>query len=363
MRVTNHYGRYGRSGVYSAKHNDRQFDISKTEHIDANKHNVYWNIFQSSCSFEDVERKFYEEHFSQHLKIRNLKYLATRNYCKQKSVDDYRTSKQTCPEEVILQVGNIDVKISDELAQELFKEQIRWLQATFKQCVILDYAIHYDETTTHCHIRQVWIGHDEYGNEVVSQKKALAEMNIGQDTAGTRYDNPKKVYTAMCREHFEALCESKGICVNKDRLQASKTGKDLLEYKFAKDKAKLAELEQKVQTANNEIALAEEKLAAARLNLEELRLQAETERKEFEADKEEAKQALLAEYDNLKNAAKFFDRRGLQIVGQEELEAIKLRAANAQLKKENEKFRKMLRLETRQQEQMRRQQAVNKFTR
>lgn len=34
MRMTVHNGRAGKNGVYSPKHNDRQFDISSAEHID-----------------------------------------------------------------------------------------------------------------------------------------------------------------------------------------------------------------------------------------------------------------------------------------------------------------------------------------
>lgn len=45
MRMTVHNGRAGKNGVYSPKHNDRQFDISSAEHIDPERMpgNVYWN--------------------------------------------------------------------------------------------------------------------------------------------------------------------------------------------------------------------------------------------------------------------------------------------------------------------------------
>ena len=34
MKATRHNGRSGKHGSYNPKHNDRQFDISHSEHID-----------------------------------------------------------------------------------------------------------------------------------------------------------------------------------------------------------------------------------------------------------------------------------------------------------------------------------------
>lgn len=56
MRMTVHNGRAGKNGVYSPKHNDRQFDISSAEHIDPERMpgNVYWNWTGKNISFEDA---------------------------------------------------------------------------------------------------------------------------------------------------------------------------------------------------------------------------------------------------------------------------------------------------------------------
>lgn len=45
MKVTKHNGRSGKHGAYNPKHNDRQFDVEKSEHIDAERmlDNVYWD--------------------------------------------------------------------------------------------------------------------------------------------------------------------------------------------------------------------------------------------------------------------------------------------------------------------------------
>ena len=43
MKLTRHNGRTGKNGVYNPKHNDRQFDIDNSDHIDLEraKGNVY----------------------------------------------------------------------------------------------------------------------------------------------------------------------------------------------------------------------------------------------------------------------------------------------------------------------------------
>ena len=45
MKVTKHNGRSGKHGAYNPKYNDRQFDVSKSDHIDAVRmlDNVYWD--------------------------------------------------------------------------------------------------------------------------------------------------------------------------------------------------------------------------------------------------------------------------------------------------------------------------------
>ena len=47
MKLTRHNGRTGKNGVYNPKHNDRQFDIDNSDHIDLEraKRNVYWDCY------------------------------------------------------------------------------------------------------------------------------------------------------------------------------------------------------------------------------------------------------------------------------------------------------------------------------
>ena len=48
MKASRHNGRSGKHGVYDVKHNDRDFDVENSEHIDPErtKENVYWDCYQ-----------------------------------------------------------------------------------------------------------------------------------------------------------------------------------------------------------------------------------------------------------------------------------------------------------------------------
>ena len=108
VRATTHRGRTGKHGAYNPKHNDRNFDVGKSHHIDAAKstENVYRHCYQKqqpNLTFEDAEKQFYEEHFSKFLKGKNDRYKKNRHRERMQSMNDYRTAPRTCPEEMIIQ--------------------------------------------------------------------------------------------------------------------------------------------------------------------------------------------------------------------------------------------------------------------
>lgn len=79
MKATRHNGRSGKHGSYNPKHNDRQFDISHSEHIDGELalQNVYWDCYggrrtsaetpENDESFEEVELRFYHDNYQDYL--------------------------------------------------------------------------------------------------------------------------------------------------------------------------------------------------------------------------------------------------------------------------------------------------------
>ena len=184
-RVAYNNGRANKHGeVYSPKHNDRDFDLDKAEHIDASrtKENVYFHRYQKehpNMKFEDAEKKFYKQYFQKALDVQNAKYIKTRHLDRCKTTEDLRKSPRTCPEETLYYVGNVKKTITAEQLLQIYKKQIQWEQKKYPQHKYIDIAVHVDEEgAPHIHSRSVWIAHDKNGNYIVSQEKSLAEMGI-----------------------------------------------------------------------------------------------------------------------------------------------------------------------------------------
>lgn len=83
MKASRHNGRSGKHGVYDVKHNDRDFDVEHSEHIDSErtKQNVYWDCYQGysfagssqerQFNFTEIERAYYYEHYSDFVDAQN----------------------------------------------------------------------------------------------------------------------------------------------------------------------------------------------------------------------------------------------------------------------------------------------------
>lgn len=291
VRVTQHNGRAGKHGVYLAKHNDRQFDLSNATHIDAEKSadNVYWSYYDG-MSFTDCERRYYEERFGPALNLQNEKYAKRRQYVYMRTMDEYIANEDTCPEETVIYIGNKDEHVGIDLLKKITTEQIEWERKTYPNVVILDVALHVDEEgAPHYHKRQVWEAADRNGNMVVSQTKALKAMGIGLNKKGTRYDNAKQVYTAQCREHFEMLCRQYGVEINTERLNKSKTGLAIDDYRAQQAQERLANAERRVEVACEQIQALEDDLERAR----DAKIQAEAKMAEAEKKLEKLQDHLL----------------------------------------------------------------------
>ena len=269
-RATLHNSRAGKNGAYDPRHNDRSF-LDENERP---KENMTWHWLRETnpkLTFEESEHIFYETHFRSGLEKINDKYVKTRQKKRIKSMDDYRKSVRTCPEETLNYLGNVEQdQIDPDLFAKIIIEQIEWEQKMFPQVEYLNAAIHLDEAgAIHAQSRKVWIAHDEDGNEIVNQGKALEEMGVEiftyqPDDEGyekkhgkPRYENRKVTYTHMCRNHFIELAQSYGIELVTDTKDASEVGLTLPEYikreEERKAKAKAKEIVDKAETEASKI--------------------------------------------------------------------------------------------------------------
>ncbi len=112
MKLTRHNGRSGKNGVYNPLHNDRNFDVSNSDHIDEerSKQNIYWDCFNGfrqlkpkedetlAETFADVEDLYYSARYRDHIEGQCARNEKNRHPERNRTTTDLRKNKKTCPE-------------------------------------------------------------------------------------------------------------------------------------------------------------------------------------------------------------------------------------------------------------------------
>ena len=271
MRATIHNGRTSHLGAFTPKHNDRNFNISHAEHIDPErvKDNRYWNwTGNPETTFEAAEIAFYEKHISAHLEAQNARYRAQRHAERVKTMDEYRKSPQTCPEEVILQIGKLGDTIPADMMARIIQEQINWEQKTFPGVKVLNVALHMDEQgAPHIHERRAWVYTDKAGDLAISQNKSLEQMGVelpNPDRPRGRFNNRKQTFSKRCREHLLQICREHGLEIEKIPQEKSKSGRTMEDYKANEAERKAADAERRREFSERAAESAEKQAESAK---------------------------------------------------------------------------------------------------
>lgn len=271
MRATIHNGRTSNLGAFTPKHNDRNFNINHAEHINPErvKLNRYWNwTGNPETTFEAAEIAFYEKHISAHLEAQNARYRAQRHAERAKTMDEYRKSPQTCPEEVILMIGKTGDTIPADMMARIIQEQINWEQKQFPGVRVLDVALHMDEQgAPHIHERRAWVYTDKDGNTAISQNKSLEQMGVelpNPDRPRGRFNNRKQTFSKRCREHLLQICREHGLEIEEIPQEKSKSGRTLEDYKAGEAERRAAEADRRRQFSERAAESAEKQAKSAR---------------------------------------------------------------------------------------------------
>ena len=198
----------GRRGL--AKHNDRTYEGADLEKA---KINIYDQIYPD-MTFEENERKAYEDLYSVHVWKQNEKHIASRHTERCTSIDKLYTSKMTQPDEMILELGNKNNHPEYENLKSIYDEYKAWHEEIFPGIVILDSALHLDEATPHIHIRQTYTYWDDHGICHPNQTRCLAAHGLtlpDPDKPRSQSNNLKMTYSAMCRNKIKEICLTHGI--------------------------------------------------------------------------------------------------------------------------------------------------------
>lgn len=270
MRATIHNGRTSHLGAFTPKHNDRNFDINHAEHIDPErvKNNRYWNWTGKEITFEAAEQAFYEKYIRKHLDAQNARYRAQRHAERAKTMDEYRRSPQTCPEEVILQIGKLGDTIPADMMARIIQEQINWEQKTFPGVKVLDVALHMDEQgAPHIHERRAWVYTDKAGNLAISQNKSLEQMGIelpNPNKPRSRFNNRKMSFSRMCREHLLQICREHGLEIEEIPQEKSRSGRTLEDYQAGEAEKRAAAADRRRQFSERAAESAEKQVESAK---------------------------------------------------------------------------------------------------
>lgn len=257
MRITTNNGRHTRGRAYSPKHNDRQFSLQNSTHIDPTRtsNNWTWQWLENDgvlCSFEDAERIFYARHISDHLQAVNCRYEAQRHSERVRSLDEYRRAPQSCPEETIVCIGNRNNHPDPGELLAAYLELQHWQKKTFPQLHVLDYALHLDEQgAPHIHERHVWTYTDTDGHLAVGQARALEQMGIERphpEQPRNRYNNEKMTYTQAVREKFVEICRQRGLEIETQPRERSQSGLTLIEYQARQEEQRLQTLQREADS-------------------------------------------------------------------------------------------------------------------
>ena len=265
LKLTRHNGRAGTHGTYNPKHNDRSFNLANSEHIDPEraKGNIYWDCFHGfrsaldpqdpddlAATFSDVERKFYESRYSNFVESQNERNAKIRHTERNRSIPDLLSSRKTCPEETIYQLGTLDEHASAEDLLNLVTEFIEEFKAKYGEHVhVLDWALHLDESTPHIHERHVFDCENKYGEVAPQQEKALEALGFElPDPAKplSRRNNRKITFDAACRKMLFEIARRHGLELEEEAEYGNRKYLEKQDFILAKQKEQLAVQQRKL---------------------------------------------------------------------------------------------------------------------
>ena len=293
MRTMQHNSRASAGGrVHGVKHNDRNFDVTLADNIDEERvHlNEYWHLYQDEgvdMTFEEMELRFYTEHFAEQLQQTNDKYLAGGHPERCKDMAAWKMVKRNAPEETTMQIGKMEEHIDGQTLMACFQDYNRrleaWNEAHGRPFTQLSYALHEDEAVPHIQTRRVWHYTTDDGSLRLGQEKALEQAGVELPNPGEkvgRRNNRKMTFDAMAREMWLDVIHEHGIDVERVALPNGRHNRD--KEDMIRDKYAALEQENKllkgfIQDAKAEIAALDDERRVAEQELSEVRKAADFE--------------------------------------------------------------------------------------
>ena len=276
VRATMHNGRGRNSVGFKARHNDRDFDTTRAEHINQKpeRKNRYFIVeadgtvnSHPEISFETHEKRMYATLFSDSLSKQTERHIKGGHSERVRTMDQYRTASRTCPEETLLQLGTRETHADSQAFIKAVNLWCQQMQATYgTHWRLLDGALHFDESTPHCHIRAVWTAEGKDGLQV-SENQALRARGIQRpklEQPEGRHNCPKQTFTQQAREIWIAAAREYGIEIENIPEMPGKVTRTKEEYIAQKVRKEIVELSEQRDQIRAETAQADSERAALR---------------------------------------------------------------------------------------------------
>ena len=191
-----------------------------------------------------MERQFYEIRYTTFIEGQNERNAKIRHTERNRSIPDLLSSRKTCPEETIYQLGTKDDHASGEVLLAVVTEFIEEFKARFGDHVhVLDWALHLDESTPHIHERHVFDCENKHGEVAPQQEKALETLGFelpDPDKPLSRRNNRKITFDTACRKMLFEITKRHGLELEEEAEYGNRQYLEKQDYILAKQKEQLA---------------------------------------------------------------------------------------------------------------------------
>ena len=178
------------------------------------------------------------------MESQNERNAKIRHTERNRSIPDLLSSRKTCPEETIYQLGTLDEHASAEDLLNIVTEFIDEFKAKYGEHVhVLDWALHLDESTPHIHERHVFDCENKYGEVAPQQEKALEALGFelpDPDKPLSRRNNRKITFDAACRKMLFEIAKRHGLELEEEAEYGNRKYLEKQDFILAKQKEQLA---------------------------------------------------------------------------------------------------------------------------
>ena len=197
-----------------------------------------------------MERQFYETQYAAFVESQNERNAKIRHTERNRSIPDLLSSRKTCPEETIYQLGTMDDHASAEDLLNIVTEFIEEFKAKFGEHVhVLDWALHLDESTPHIHERHVFDCENKYGEVAPQQEKTLEALGFelpNPDKSLSRRNNRKITFDAACRKMLFEIAKRHGLELEEEAEYGNRKYLEKQDFILAKQNEQLAAQQSKL---------------------------------------------------------------------------------------------------------------------